>query len=296
VIGAINVDLVIRGAPLPRAGETVVGGTFETHQGGKGGNQAVAASRAGTPVVMLGAVGDDDHGASAVAALEREGIDVSRVRVLPDVATGVALIAVDADGDNQISVAPGANHGVGDVTGDLDDVGPSVVLASCEIDLPALESAATWCRANAVPLVLNPAPAGPHLIGLLGSATVTTPNETELEALAGAVGSPIDRPGGAWVITLGADGARIVTANGEERIAAPRVAVVDTTGAGDCLNGVLAGGLHAGLPLVEAARRAVTAASISTTIAGARDGMPTRQRIDAALATEPPASESSTDR
>jgi ribokinase len=297
VIGAINVDLVIRDAPLPRPGETVVGGTFETHHGGKGGNQAVAAARAGAPVVLLGAVGDDEHAEAALAALEREHVDVSRVRTVSDVATGVALIAVDAAGDNQISVAPGANHHVGDVTDDLDGVRPSIVLASCEVDRPALESAAAWCVSNHVALVLNPAPADPSLGGLIASAAVATPNAAELRALEDAAGPVTARyPTVPLVITLGGDGARIVTEGTEELVPAPAVTVVDTTGAGDCLNGVLAAGLHSGLSLAQATRRAVVAASISTTVSGAREGMPTAERIDAAVAAGSPSGEPSADR
>ena len=116
VLGAINVDLVVSGAPLPRPGETVIGGTFARHQGGKGGNQAAAAARAlADPgrVLMLGAVGEDDLGVEARGSLEAEGVDVSRVRVVRRAATGVALIAVDGDGENQISVASGANDALG---------------------------------------------------------------------------------------------------------------------------------------------------------------------------------------
>jgi ribokinase len=292
VIGAINVDLVIRDAPLPRPGETVVGGTFETHHGGKGGNQAVAAARAGVPVVLLGAVGDDEHAAAALTALEREHVDVSRVRTEPDVATGVALIAVDAAGDNQISVAPGANHRIGDVTDDLDGMRPSIVLASCEVDRPALESAAAWCVTNRVALVLNPAPADPSLAGLIASAAVATPNAAELRALEDAARPLAERyPAVPLVITLGGDGARIAMEGTEELVRAPAVTVVDTTGAGDCLNGVLAAGLHAGLPLAQATRRAVVAASISTTVSGAREGMPTAERIDAAVASGEPSAD-----
>ena len=108
VVGAINVDLVVRGVRLPRPGQTVVGGMFERHFGGKGGNQAVAAARDGASVAMVGAVGDDELGNAAREALETEGIDVSRVRLAGDVATGTALIAVNARGENQIVVAPGA--------------------------------------------------------------------------------------------------------------------------------------------------------------------------------------------
>src|SRR3954447_14396032 len=108
VVGSVNVDLVVTGERLPTPGETVTGGRFSRHGGGKGANQAVAAARLGAAVLMVGAVGDDDLGEEALALLEREGIDVGAVARL-DAATGVALIAVDAAGENQIAVAPGAN-------------------------------------------------------------------------------------------------------------------------------------------------------------------------------------------
>ena len=294
VLGAINVDLVVSGASLPRRGETTVGGTFAQHPGGKGGNQAVAAARAlGRPgrVAMVGAVGDDPLGAQAREALAAEGIDVSRVRTA-DAGTGVALIAVDRGGENQIVVAPGANHAFDDVTDDLDALAPSFVLTSCEVEHAALASAAGWCREHAVPLALNPAPASPRLRVLLDDARVATPNRGELLDLVpreddprAAARSLVQRtPALTIVITLGADGALVVDAQGEHIVDAPRVEAVDTVGAGDCLNGVLAAGLWEGLPMPEAVRRAVAAAALSVTVEGAREGMPARDAIDAALA------------
>jgi ribokinase len=112
VVGSINIDLVVTGPKLPAPGETVIGGRFAQHYGGKGGNQAVAAARLGAPVAFIGAVGDDDFGRSARDMLAAEGIDVSQIRTLADQATGVALILVDADGENSISVASGANGAV----------------------------------------------------------------------------------------------------------------------------------------------------------------------------------------
>jgi ribokinase len=294
VLGAINVDLVVSGASLPRRGETTVGGTFAQHPGGKGGNQAVAAARAlGRPgrVAMVGAVGDDPLGAQAREALAAEGVDVSRVRTA-DAGTGVALIAVDRSGENQIVVAPGANHAFDDVTDDLDALAPSFVLASCEVEHAALASAAAWCREHAVPLALNPAPASPRLRVLLDDARVATPNRGELLDLVpreddprAAARSLVQRtPALTIVITLGADGALVVDAQGEHIVDAPQVEAVDTVGAGDCLNGVLAAGLWEGLPMPEAVRRAVAAAALSVTVEGAREGMPARDAIDAALA------------
>jgi ribokinase len=292
VIGAINVDLVVRGAALPRPGQTVVGGEFETHQGGKGGNQAVAAARAAAPVVMLGAVGDDPYGAGARAALEAEGVDVLRVRVFDDVATGVALIAVDGNGRNQISVAPGANERLEDASNDLDAIGPGLVLASCEVDHDALAAAGAWCGEHDVPFVLNPAPASLRLRGLLDHATIATPNAEEVLDLTAAETEPVGaaralrrrNPDLAVVITLGEDGAFVVDGDGETLVDAPSVQAVDTTGAGDCMNGVLAASLHAGSTMRDAVRRAVVAASLSVGVAGAREGMPTAAEIDAAFA------------
>ncbi|MGE5225816.1 MAG: ribokinase [Planctomycetaceae bacterium] len=294
VLGAINVDLVVSGASLPRLGETTVGGTFAQHHGGKGGNQAVAAARAigrSGAVAMVGAVGDDPLGAQARDALAAGGIDVSRVRTA-DVATGVALIAVDRTGENQIVVAPGANHAFDDVTDDLDALAPSFVLASAEVEHAALVSAADWCRAHEVAFGLNPAPSSPRLRVLLDDARVATPNRGEVLDLVPREDDPrvaarmlVRRaPGLTVVITLGADGALVVEAHGEDLVDAPQVEAVDTVGAGDCLNGVLAAGLWEGLPMREAVRRAVTAAALSVTVEGAREGMPARGAIDAALA------------
>ncbi|MGZ4132969.1 MAG: PfkB family carbohydrate kinase, partial [Actinomycetota bacterium] len=262
VLGAINVDLVVSGASLPRPGQTTVGGTFAQHHGGKGGNQAVAAARAiGQPdaVAMVGAVGADQLGAQAREALAAEGIDVSRLRTA-EAATGVALIAVDRTGENQIVVAPGANHAFDDVADDLDALAPSFVLASAEVEHAALASAASWCRAHEVAFGLNPAPSSPRLRVLLDDATVATPNRGEAIDLVPRVEDPREAartlvrrtPGLTIVITLGPDGALVVDGNGEDLVDAPQVGAIDTVGAGDCLNGVLAAGLWEGLPMREA--------------------------------------------
>lgn len=292
VVGAINVDLVVRGVRLPRAGQTVVGGTFERHFGGKGGNQAVAAARDGAPVAMVGAVGDDDLGAAARGALEREGIDVSCVRVVDDVATGTALIAVNARGENQIVVAPGANDALEDVETDLDSLDPALVLISWEIPAATCRAVGSWCADRQVPMVVNPAPASLRVRSLLDHATVATPNREEVTDLVAAETDPVraaqalrrrnDRL--AVVITLGEDGALVVDATGETVVDAPLMAAVDTTGAGDCFSGVLAAAMLAGADVRTAARRAAAAAALSVTVAGAREGMPTSDRIDAILA------------
>ena len=297
VLGAINVDLVVRTARLPAAGETVVGGEFSQHQGGKGGNQAVAAARAlGTHgrVAMVGAVGPDAFGEPARELLAIEGVDVTHVRIDRSAATGVALITVDARGENQITVAPGANARLtpASVTAALDAIAPAVgaTLASLEVPIDAVEAAARWTHERGLPFVLNPAPSRAEAHDLLPFTSVVTPNAGELAILAAQAEEP---RGGARrlaagydgltvVVTLGDDGAIAYGPAGETKVPTPKVRALDATGAGDTLNGVLAAGLLEGRPLADALRRAVAAAAISVGTLGAREGMPTRDRIDAA--------------
>lgn len=292
VVGAVNVDLVVRGVPLPAPGQTVTGGVFERHHGGKGGNQAVAAARAlrggslDGAVRLVGAVGDDDIGTDALEALQAEGVDVSRVRIARGVATGVALIIVDEHGENQIAVAPGANatptpEGVDSALDDLDV--RCVVLASLEVPLDAVRRAAERCRQAGGTFVLNPAPASAEAASLLPLANVVSPNESELRLLGEDAESIRAKHRDLHVIlTVGSRGAVV---DGGQTVPAPKVEAVDATGAGDCLNGVLAAGLLERCPLQEAVARAVTAASISVTRPGARSGMPTREEIDSAVAS-----------
>lgn len=292
VLGAVNVDLVVRGPRLPRAGETVLGGVFERHHGGKGANQAVAAARAlrGTPledrVSFLGAVGDDAFGVEARTALEAERVDLSWVKVAGGIPTGVALIVVDSAGENLIAVAPGANASLapGDIEPVLRQLGPgSVLLASLEIPFACVAGAADLCRERGIRFVLNPAPATADHAEILPLTSVLTPNQGELEKIApGSTGTSLAaaHPGMSVVVTMGGRGAEVSDPEGTSSIHAAPVEAVDTTGAGDCLSGVLAAGLFEGRPLLEAARFAVAAAAISVTVAGAREGMPLRDAID----------------
>ena len=289
VVGSINVDLVVRAARLPAPGQTVTGGTFSQHPGGKGANQAVAAARLGAQVTLVGAVGDDEFGRGALVDLAGEGIDVSRVAVLRDVPTGLALIVVDESGENQIAVASGANAALDGaaVTAALAGWTPrpgAVVVASFELSDGAILAAARLAAAHGLRLLVNPAPAralDPELVTL---SPIVLPNEGEAAdltgqrepraaalALAALTRSPV-------VVTLGAGGALLVDADSPgsvEHVPAPAVEVVDTTGAGDAFVGALAAHLAGGSSLAEAARVAVRAASLSVGVAGARGGMPT---------------------
>ena len=282
VVGAINVDLVVTGTTLPEPGETVTGGVFAQHHGGKGGNQAVAAARAlgGTGVVMVGSVGNDALGHDALDALRAEGVATS-VAIRPGVPTGVAVIVVGPDGENQIAVAAGANAEItaGDVTTAFAQVQEAgVVLASLEVSHGAVRAAAAWCSEHGVPFVLNPAPSQPWAAEVAALASFVTPNEHELETMG-------DLPDGVVVVeTLGKDGVVIRSNGGEERVEAPTVDAVDTTGAGDCFNGVFVAGLAEGLEPRAAAERAASAAAMSVTKVGAREGMPTRAELDAFIA------------
>ncbi len=298
VVGSVNVDLVVTTERLPGPGETVIGGRFARHHGGKGGNQAVAAARLGAPTFFIGAVGGDTFGLEARAALEAAGVDVSGLLTLADEATGVALILVDDTGENAISVASGANTALGSpqVRAALKRLAltrEDVLLVGHEIRTGATHEALRLGRIAGATTILNPAPATGLARHTLDLADVLTPNDGELSALVGPEGSPSTRakrllgsePGArAVLVTLGGQGAMLVVGRRARAIHAPRVDAVDTVGAGDTLNGALAAALADGLDLGTAARRAVVAASLAVTRSGAREGIPTAEELERALA------------
>ena len=290
VVGSINVDLVVTAAHLPRPGETVGGGVFARHLGGKGANQAVAAARAGASVLMVGAVGRDADADDSIAALQAEGIDVSRVR-RADAPTGVAIIAVGRDGENQIVVAPGANGLVSADDTSLRDLrpGPGVLLASLEVPMEAVVTAVLAAKGLGMQAIVNPGPAYAVPPELLQSGPILTPNADELLEMTGAtdveagVSALIGAGARAIVVTLGAQGALLAEGSGRRSLPARAVQAVDTTGAGDTFSGVLAAWLAGGHDLDEAADAANLAAGLSVMHRGARDGMPNRAAIEAAI-------------
>jgi len=296
VVASVNVDLVVTVERLPLPGETVTGGRFARHHGGKGGNQAVAAARLGAKTAFIGAVGGDAFGTEARAALDAEGIDLRGLVTLEDQPTGVALILVEAGGENSIAVAGGANAAVTPQLVarmfDVISVGPDdVVLVGHEIPTASTHEALRLARAVGAKTILNPAPAHGLSAGVLTLADVVTPNRGELAVLAdddGPAAGPIamtliaGSSGRSVLVSLGGNGALLVGESGTMPIPVPQVDVVDTVGAGDTLNGALAAGLATGLALPDAARRAVLAASLAVTREGAREGMPTLAELQAA--------------
>jgi ribokinase len=292
VLGSVNVDLVVTVDRLPGAAETVVGGSFARHHGGKGANQAVAAARLGADVSFVGAVGDDEFGADARRNLANEGIDVAGLAVLDGAQTGVALIVVDDAGENQIAVASGANHGFdGSIWGGRPEPSSTDVFLSClEVGLDALVAGAERYAAADALVVVNPAPAVELPAALIATRPILVPNEGEALTLTGE-SDPVTaarvlaaRTGAPVVVTLGSMGAVVVQEGEFVRVPAPLVEAVDTTGAGDAFVGALAAELSAGRSLTEAVQFAVHAASLSVLVAGAGEGMPTRADVERSLA------------
>ena len=290
VVGSINVDLVVRAHRLPHPGETILGGDYAQHHGGKGANQAVAAARAGARVRLIGAVGDDPFGDAAVTALVNEGIDVTRVarRAAP---TGAAIIAVDPAGENQIVVAPGANALV--EPRDLDDEAlaeATALLTGFELPMVVVEEAVRRAAELGIPAIVNVAPAGPLSSALLEADPVLVLNEREARVVTGeedpdvALAALARMSRGPVVVTRGAQGGTLAIGDGRWPFAAfPAPAVVDTTGAGDAFVGVFSARLGAGAPLEEALRAGSAAAAIAVGRAGAREGMPTTAELAAFL-------------
>jgi len=260
VLGSINVDLVATADRLPLPGETVAGTGFSVLHGGKGANQAVAASRAGASVVLRGAVGGDAFADAAVDALVADGIDVLAVDRVGG-PTGVAVITVDAAGENTIVVVAGANaladgRGVQWRPGD-------VASAVLEVPLSAVRQFFAEARAGGATTVLNAAPVTDGAAELLSLVDVLCVNETELAALG-------DVSPDALVVTLGSAGVLVVAGGVETRVTAHSVDVVDTVGAGDATCGYLVAGLASGLDLVEAVRWANAAGAMTVRAVGAR--------------------------
>ncbi|AJD92867.1 ribokinase [Jeotgalibacillus malaysiensis] len=274
VMGSLNIDLVTITDRFPTPGETIRGSGFSTVFGGKGANQAVAAARLGGQVKMVGKVGDDLYGESYIQHLKAENINVTRVSKESDYPTGTAAITV-AEGDNQIIVVSGANGAVSKtyVNESLKDLEKGVLLVQLEVPDESVEEAMTIAKAQGMTVILNPAPFKPIPAEWWALADYITPNEHEAAALK-ADQNFKDEYKVKLVITYGSRGAAFIENGVETLIPAPEVEAVDTTGAGDTFNGALAVFLDKGFELRQAVEKAVQAASLSVTAAGAQGGMP----------------------
>lgn len=273
VLGSINLDIVASGAPLPRAGETVSGAALAQHPGGKGANQAYAALRLGADTALFGRVGSDAFAEQALDRLRREGADLGQVQVDAVLPTGVALIAVCPDGENQITVCSGANAAV---------AVPQTVEADaliCQLEIPRAVVAEAIAAFGGF-TVVNLAPATPVPDALIESADLLIVNETE----AAFYGESLHRAQGLVALTLGARGAELW--QGGQRIAQaspPAVTVVDTTGAGDVFVAALTVGLVGRMTPQDALTFACAAGALATTRPGAQPSAPTRAEVDALL-------------
>jgi len=293
VLGSTNTDMVVKAERIPAPGETILGGRFLMNPGGKGANQAVAAARLGAEVVFIAKVGDDLFGREAKALFAKENICTDYVLTDPSEPSGVALIMVDAKGENCIAVASGANGTLmpEDIEGLEGVIAQSdMLLMQLETPLETVRYAADVAVNLGVPVILNPAPACELPSDLYDCLEVITPNESEAELLTNikvtdeasaeaAARVLCDKGVRQVVITMGAKGAYVF--DGEDGVMVPafKVEAVDTTAAGDVFNGALAVALTEELELEEAVRFASKAASISVTRMGAQASAPRREEL-----------------
>jgi len=294
VIGSSNTDMVIKTQKLPSPGETILGGTFLLNPGGKGANQAVAATRLGGKVTFVGKRGNDLFGNQTVGLLMREGIDTEYFIKDPELPSGVALITVDANGENMIVVAPGANANLQpeDLPEEIFDSSRyAILLIQLEIPITTVEYAIKKAKEKGIKTILNPAPAQQLSDEILKNVWGLTPNEIEAESLTGISITDIEtclkaasvlRNKGVKnvIITLGEEGAFVSSDSFTGLVPGVKVNAIDTTAAGDVFNGALAVALAEKKDLPEAVKFANKAASISVTRLGAQASAPFRHELD----------------
>ncbi|MDD8017212.1 MAG: ribokinase [Bacteroidota bacterium] len=300
VIGSSNTDMILKMKEIPRPGETIIGGTFFTAQGGKGANQAVAAAKCGGKVSFIAKIGTDVFGDNAVQGYKEIGIDVKNIIRDKDTASGIALIFVDGKGENAIGVASGSNalllpkdiHCVRDSISSA-----SVLLMQLEIPLDSIIAAADIAHEKHIRIILNPAPSQHLPDHLLSKISIITPNETEAEQLTGIrvlnmddalnAGEALLKKGvKCAIITLGSKGAIVVTKEFFEVFSPFKVDAIDTTAAGDTFNGALAVELANGSDIRDAVRFASAAAAISVTRLGAQSSVPNRNEVEQLLSEQ----------
>ncbi len=275
VVGSVNLDIVANGARLPTPGETVTGATLARYPGGKGANQALAARRLGCEVQLVARVGRDADAASALALLQSAGVDLSGVETDEHTATGVALVAVAADGENQIIVAPGANARL--APEHVPELRADAII--CQLELASATVARVASRASGF-LCANLAPAAPIPESLLTRADLVIVNDSE----AAFYGEALHRAAGLVAITHGAAGASLWRAGQQlANAASPTVDVIDSTGAGDAFVAALTVALVEGQPPLAALHFACAAGAAAASHAGAQPSLPTRLEIETLL-------------
>lgn len=293
VIGSSNTDMVIKSKKLPVPGETILGGTFLMNPGGKGANQAVAASRLEGNVTLVTKIGNDMFGNKALELFEKEGIVTKYIIKDTKNPTGVALITVDDSGENSIVVAPGSNAAL--TANDIDNevfktAGSDIFLMQLEIPVETVDNIAHRASDKGGRVILNPAPARQLPDDLLSCLFMITPNETEAGFLTGVKVTDTvtaekaairlrDKGAKNVVITMGSSGAYLLSGSISKMIAVDRVKAVDTTAAGDVFNGALAVAISEGKEMEEAIVFANKAASVSVTRMGAQISAPFRKEL-----------------
>jgi len=281
VVGSANADLVVKAERRPGAGETVLGGDTVILPGGKGANTAVAAAKLGADVALLGALGDDPYATILLDSLRAAGVHTELVATTAR-PTGIAYITVTPDGENSILVSPGANHALEPEHVEKALSGAKVMVVSLEIPLPTVERAVEAAAVAGVRTMLNLSPAAELSERTLAALDVLLVNEHEAAWLLGSGDDPaklLELGPRATVVTRGARGALVLTPGATVEVAAPKVDVVDTTGAGDGFTGALAAALADGADLEPAVRKAVQVAAIAVTRTGAQPSYPTAEEL-----------------
>jgi len=293
VVGSCNTDMVIKADRLPIPGETILGGTFFMNPGGKGANQAVAASRMGGTVTLISKTGNDVFGKQSVMLYNSENINTEFVFSDPSHPSGVALITVDSNGENCIVVASGANASLSpaDINKAIKEIESSdLVLMQLEIPIDTVEFVAEIANKKGIKVILNPAPARALSDALLKCLYIIIPNKSEAEILSGIKVTDYETARQAAdiisargvdnvVITLGSQGALIKEHNEYHYVEAYKVESVDTTAAGDAFCGSVCVGLSEGKSILDAVKLAARAAALTVTRMGAQSSIPYRSEL-----------------